>query len=242
MLYKWNNDYEIEHFGLKLMTSSKSQNKIPDFYLALAQNARLYDTWIGPRRWKELFIKCDEVWFNNWAFVLDDILYQIASSKIYRINEDKTRTFIVDTSFKKRVNAITYDISSYSKFAILSSPWERIKIFDWKTLIEARDTLIEARFSSYNQKYSENTLFVWKDKESNTSSTGFVHIHDVYRKNFVWWIASWKLWEWYTIEDNDWKKIATNIYDLKTSYVDWWNVENIFGHFFTYRKNILYME
>ena len=46
--------YPIEKFWEKLMVSSKSINKIPSYFLKEAENVRIYDGGIWPRRWKEI--------------------------------------------------------------------------------------------------------------------------------------------------------------------------------------------
>lgn len=121
-------DLPIKKFGSKLMVSSKSINKIPEEYLQLAQNARIYDWWIGPARGKELLIS-STLWTNNkGAFVMNNTLYQIANSRIYEIDESAwTQTEIVSLWYDSRVDTLVY----WNDFTIIASEWQTLKVFDW---------------------------------------------------------------------------------------------------------------
>ena len=102
-------DMPIEKFGTKLMVSSKSINKIPDEYMQLALNARIYDGGIWPRRWKQLVTE-STLWTNNkGGFILWDRLFQITNSKIYEIDKETgIQTEKVDLWFDLTVDVLTY--------------------------------------------------------------------------------------------------------------------------------------
>lgn len=243
MIQKQTNEYEIEHFWLKLMTSSKSVNKIPDYYLGLAQNARLYDTGIWPRRWKKLFIEWDEVWSNNWAFVLKWVLYQIANWKIYKIDDkEKTRTYIWDTNFTKRVNIITYSVSENNNLALISSPWCRMKIFDWNKIFENNyDKIVDFDFVDYSAQYPEWSRFLSRDDSWEICWQWYIHIMDTSVRKITAGLIYWYIAQWKQITDDDWKYIIQKAEQIQEKHIDWWNIEKLFEYFFAYRKNILYL-
>lgn len=120
----------IKKFASKLMVGSKAINTIPTEYLRYAENARIYDWWIWPRKWKQILTN-STLWTNNkGGFVMSDKLYQIANSKIYEINEiTGEQTEKVSLWYDK----IT-DVLVYWNFAIIVSNWESWKVFDWTTI------------------------------------------------------------------------------------------------------------
>jgi len=118
----------IKKFWTKLLASSKSVNKIPTEYLQEAFNARIYDWWIWPRKWK-LELVNSVVWTNNkGGFILDSKLYQITNSKIYLI-ENWGQDEKVDLGYDKRT-----DILTYWSFVIIVADWESLQVFDWTNL------------------------------------------------------------------------------------------------------------
>lgn len=121
-------DVYIEKFGTKLFAASKSVNKIPTEYLKQAFNARIFDWGIGPRKWKELLTN-STLWTNNkGGFVLNNTLYQITNSKIYAIDlNDWTQDEIADLWYDTRTDVLVYG----DNFAIITSEWQPMKVFDW---------------------------------------------------------------------------------------------------------------
>jgi len=155
-------DLPISKFWTKLMVSSKSVNKIPDEYLKLAQNARIFDWGIWPARGK-IQLTSSTIWTNNkWGFVLNNTLYQITNSNIYSIDETSwVQTLVVALWYDARTDILPY----WDDFAIIVSEWEDLKVFDWTaTLITpatvpAGDTGWIIEFINSNQGY---TLYgVW---------------------------------------------------------------------------------
>lgn len=118
--------YPIQKFWQKLMVKSKSVNKIPTEYLKYSENARIYDGWIWPRRWKQLFTD-STLWTNNkGGFLMWWKIYQIANSKIYEISSLWVQTEKASLWYDKRTDTLTYN-----NFTIIASEWESIKVFDW---------------------------------------------------------------------------------------------------------------
>jgi len=120
-------DLPIKAFWTKMMVSSRSINKIPDEYLKLAQNCRIFDGWLWPARGKKLLTSSTKWTSNKWGFVLNDTLYQITNSNIYSINEDTgVQTLIVALWYDARTDVLPY----WDDFAIIVSEWEKLKVFD----------------------------------------------------------------------------------------------------------------
>ena len=101
-------DRPIEKFWEKLMVASRSINKIPEHYLKLAMNARIFDGWIGPRRWKILHTNSSLWTVNQGGFLLNGVLYQVANSRIYRIDDNGTQTEVVNLWFDQRIDVLVY--------------------------------------------------------------------------------------------------------------------------------------
>ena len=101
--------YPIEKFWSKMLAKSKSINKIPSEYLEVAQNSRIFDWGIGPRRWKTSLTE-STLWTNNkGGFMLNWNLYQITNSKIYLIDLDTwTQTEIVDLGYDAVTDILIY--------------------------------------------------------------------------------------------------------------------------------------
>jgi len=118
-------DINIAKFGQKLMVSSQSINKIPEEYLKLAQNARIYDWWIWPAKWKQLVVS-STLWTNNkGAFFLNWVMYQITNSNIYSVIAG-VQTSIVSLWYDVRTDILVY----WKDFAIIVAEWEKLKVFD----------------------------------------------------------------------------------------------------------------
>lgn len=131
-------DLPIKKFWQKLMVSSQSVNKIPEEYLKLAQNARIFDGGIWPARGKKQ-LTSSTIWTNNkWGFVLNDILYQITNWNIYSIDEDTgAQTLIVALWYDARTDILPY----WNDFAIIVSEWEDLKVFDWTATLITPTTI-----------------------------------------------------------------------------------------------------
>ena len=124
-------DIFIEKFWTKLMVASKSVNKIPTEYMKYSQNARIFDWWIWPRKWKRLIINSTLWTKNQGAFELNSKLYQVTNSKIYEIDTvNETQTEIDDLWYDERVDVLVYN----SQYAIIASEWEILQVFDWTTI------------------------------------------------------------------------------------------------------------
>ena len=99
----------IDKFGTKLLAVSKSINKIPNYFLKISQNARIYDGGIWPAPWKIIHTN-STLWTNNkGGFVLNGKLYQIANSKIYEIWNEGTQTEKATLWYDERVDILVYD-------------------------------------------------------------------------------------------------------------------------------------
>lgn len=118
----------IKKFWSKLMVASKAINTIPLEYLKYAQNARIYDWGIWPRRGKQLLTN-STLWTNNkGGFVMWDKLYQITNGKIYEINETTgVQTEIDDLWYDERTDILVYDYITES----FDSLWTEIKNYSY---------------------------------------------------------------------------------------------------------------
>jgi len=124
-------DIPIEKFGTKLMVSSKSINKIPSEYLRLSQNARIYDWWIWPRKWKDLLAESPLSTSNKGWFLLNSKLYAITNNRIYEIDKiDWSQTEIGDIWHWLYTDILTY----WNSFAIIVAEWQYLKVFDWTAI------------------------------------------------------------------------------------------------------------
>jgi len=152
----------IEWFWTKMMVASRSINKIPSFFLKIAQNARIFDWWIWPRRWKTILTE-SIIWTNNkGAFAMNDKLYQITNSKIYEIDLDTW----VQTDRATLWYDKTTDILVYKDKAIIVSDWEDLEVFNW-TWLETTPTTVPATNSwiiEYTRWFSflvsDNILYI----------------------------------------------------------------------------------
>ena len=109
------------------MASSKAINTIPTEYLRYAENVRIYDGGIWPRKWKQILTE-STLWTNNkGGFIMWDKLYQITNSKIYEIDEvTGVQTEKATLWHDKRT-----DILVYGTFAVIASSGEQVKVFNW---------------------------------------------------------------------------------------------------------------
>jgi hypothetical protein len=150
-------DYLIKWFWSKLMVASRSINNIPDQYLQWSQNARIYDGGIGPRPWRQLVVNSSLGTNNKGGFVMNNVLYQIANSKIYQIDLSLwTQTDKGNLGY----DAYT-DVEVYGKtIAIISSPWQTPKIFNGTTVTDI--TTVPAGTTGIVE-YCRNYSFIAKD-------------------------------------------------------------------------------
>lgn len=155
-------DYPIKWFGSKLMVASRSVNNIPDQYLELAQNVRIYDGGIWPRPWKQILTNSSLGTNNKGGFVMNSNLYQIANSKIYQIDLwTWAQTEKATLGYDAFVDILVYGNS----IAIISSPGQTQKMFNGTTLTDI--TTIPASTSGiveYCRNYSftskSNVLYI----------------------------------------------------------------------------------
>lgn len=131
-------DYPIEKFGTKLMVASKSVNNIPDFYLSLSRNARIYDGGIGPRRGKTLLKSSTLGTRNRGGFTLGGNLYQVTNSKVYETSlVDGTQTEKATVGYDAQVDVLTYG----SNIAIIVSAGQAPKVYDGVTTVTTPATV-----------------------------------------------------------------------------------------------------
>ena len=131
-------DYPIEKFGTKLMVASKSVNNIPDFYLSLSRNARIYDGGIGPRRGKTLLKSSTLGTRNRGGFTLGGKLYQVTNSKIYETSlVDGTQTEKATVGYDAQCDVLTYG----SNIAIIVSSGQAPKVYDGATTVTTPATV-----------------------------------------------------------------------------------------------------
>ena len=149
-------DIDIKWFGSKLMVASKSINKIPENYLKLALNARIYDAGIWPRKWKRL-ISESILWTNTkWAFLLKNKLYQITNSRIYEIDKiSGNRTEKAVIWYDVFTDLLVYD----NNFAIIVAKWQKLKVFDWNSVTEP--STVPAGNTGYILEYTRGYTFYW---------------------------------------------------------------------------------
>lgn len=111
----------IDKFWTKLLAATQSPNKIPNEYLTKAFNCRIVDGGIWPRKGKNR-ITSSTLWtVNQGAFFLNWEMYQVANSKIYRVDKvTGVQTEIVDIGYDQRTDVLVYDFpkgSFVSSFA-----------------------------------------------------------------------------------------------------------------------------
>lgn len=131
-------DYPIEKFGTKLMVASKSVNNIPDFYLSVSRNARIYDGGIGPRRGKTLLKSSTLGTRNRGGFTLGGKLYQVTNSKVYETSlVDGTQTDKATVGYDAQVDVLTYG----TNIAIIVSAGQAPKVYDGNVTITTPATV-----------------------------------------------------------------------------------------------------
>lgn len=89
------------------MVASKAVNTIPYEYLKYAQNLRIYDGGIWPRLGFQALYESNE-WENRWGFSLNGLLYQIEGGKVWKLENDGTRTDIADVWYDGRADVLVY--------------------------------------------------------------------------------------------------------------------------------------
>lgn len=129
-------NYPIKKFWTKLLASSRSPNKIPLEYLSTAENVRIFDGWIWPRRGREILTN-STLWTNKGWFIMNNNLYQIANSRIYEVNKD---TWVQTQKAILPYNWMT-DILVYKDFAIIVSNWRALEVFNG-TWLETTPTTV----------------------------------------------------------------------------------------------------
>lgn len=202
-------DYPIQWFWTKLMVASKSINNIPNNYLSYARNLRIYDWGIWPRRWK-LQLLNSAIWVKNrGVFILNDDLYQITNSHIYRINEQTwEQTQIVSLWYDSLCDVAVYEYNtdiytslwtlniSYN-YSSITQKVQRIKYnANLQSLILENDTLwtIDVKpISISNSWHPYPSVKIFYSQTTNAQA--------------VWtWIDAWdwyilKHWEYMTLAD-----------------------------------------
>ena len=240
----WENDYEIEWFGMKLISASKSINKIPEEYLSYSQNARVHDWWIVPRKWNILFTN-SSLWSNNkWAFILKNKLHQIANSKIYEIDQNGNQIEKADLWYDAKTSILSYN----AELSIIASEGERLKIYDWNTLVNSsRDQYVK----------------VWYH-----SAVSWEEIPEVVRDTDLWWsqsycgwyvkardekervITLWLRWDhkfiiWEDLKANSkefWTKVVFEwVTKVEYEYITWWIIEFAMNRSFVAQNNLIYV-
>lgn len=148
-------DIDIKWFGSKMMVASKSINKIPNHYLKLAYNSRIYDAWIWPRKWKRLLVESIVWTFNKWWFLLKNELYQITNSRIYKIFADWRQEEKAFLGYDLFTDILVYE----RNFAIIVAKWQKLKIFDGNNIFEPHTV---PSGESWNiLEYSRGYTFYW---------------------------------------------------------------------------------
>ena len=150
-------DYPIKWFWSKLMVKSRSINNIPDQYLEWAQNVRIYDGGIGPRKWKRLLLNSTLGTVNRGGFSMNSKLYQIANSKIYEIN---TLTGAQTEKATLWYDALTDILVYWNTIAVIVSVGQTPKIFNGTTVTDI--TTVPASTTGILE-YCRNFSFITKD-------------------------------------------------------------------------------
>lgn len=151
-------NYPIKKFWTKLMVASRAINTIPDEYLELAQNVRIYDGGIWARPGKQILVN-SPLWTNNkGGFTMNSKLFQITNSKIYEIN--------VDTGVQTEKATLGYDaftdVLVYgTNIAIITSPWQAPKLYDGVTTVSTITTVPAGNTGIV--EYCRNFSFITKD-------------------------------------------------------------------------------
>lgn len=154
-------EYEIANFWTKLMTATKTINKIPDYYLTYAQNARIYDKWIGPRLGKKLFCQLDWEWKFAWSFVLAWNIYFVYANKIYKLLSDWTYLELFDYETDKKITSILYNWNN----VLISSPLKEFSsiLNSWTSFSSSWTNMYKVYASwVYNLTPSQESLYLIK--------------------------------------------------------------------------------
>ena len=214
-------DIEIKGFWTKLMAASKSINKIPENYMTLAVNSRIYDGWIWARRWKKLLCEVLTWTQNKGGFILKDNLYQICDWKIFLVNK-------ISWNREEKVNLwydVFCDLLVYSNdFAIIVAKWQKMKVFDWNNLIEPTtvpswDTWDILEYCNWYTFYAiKNTMYISRPIKPEEP-------HRAY--DFT---SSWSQTVTYETEITGLKGTMNGIYIFtkdKVEFIWWNNLQNI---------------
>ena len=140
------------------MVASRSINTIPDEYLDLAQNVRIYDWGIWARPGKQILVN-SPLWTNNkGGFTMNSKLFQITNSKIYEID---TTTGAQTEKATLWYDAFT-DVEVYgTNIAIITSPGQVPKLYDWVTTVSTITTV--PAWNTGIVEYCRNFSFITKD-------------------------------------------------------------------------------
>lgn len=151
-------DYPIKWFWSKLMVASRSVNNIPDQYLELAQNVRIYDGGIWPRPWKQILTNSSLGTNNKGGFVMNNKLYQVANSKIYEIDTSTgVQTEKVSLGYDAFVDVLVYG----ANIAVITSPGQTPKFYNGNVTITDITTVPAS--TSGIVEYCRNYSFVSKN-------------------------------------------------------------------------------
>lgn len=191
-------DISIQKFWTKLMTSSKSVNKIPDYYLKYAQNARIYDGWIWPAKWKQLLVE-STLWTNNkGAFTMNGKLYQITNGKIYEINEsDGTRTEIDDIWYDAMTDTLVYSFPR----------WDFTSLWTDNETYELDDRALRVYYDAETNRlrfFGEDNQLVRVVALTTDNSWYAVRAIKIIKANSDWDITRWNwfdAWDWIILLD-----------------------------------------
>lgn len=168
-------DFPIQKFGSKLMVAGKSVNNIPEHYLSYAQNARIYDGGIWPRKGKELLTDSTVGTRNQGGFIMNNKLYQIANSNIYEIDKSiGTQTLIAALWYDALTDVLVYG----DNIAIIASNWQSLKVFDGTTVstpatVPASNSGIIEYCRGYSFLASKNVLYISRPISATTPTYAY---------------------------------------------------------------------
>lgn len=215
-------DYPIQKFGSKLMVSSKAINTIPNFYLSYSQNARIYDGWIWPRRWKQILTE-STLWTNNkgW-FVLNGKLYQVTNSKIYEIDQTTwVQTEKATLWYDWRIDVLTFTAPKGNFISL----WNYTPSYDetpnlvWRLrYIKWTPWRIDLQKQDWTATYSNIPLWI-----SNAW-----YIYPAIKINYTWttWgTDNWTgqdTWTWYILEDWEYMELGSTQSIWNINYDVWY--------------------
>ena len=171
----------IKKFWTKLYAGSKSINKIPYEYLQESYNARVFDWWIGCRKWKQLILD-SQIWTNNkGGFLMWLKLYQITNSWIYLVNKD---TWVQTLKASLDYNQVS-DVLVYKDFAIIVSNKQDLQVFNWESLETQPTTVPFANtwIIEYTRWYS---FLVWWSGLQFTIDQSTTDIEQYFWNNINW--------------------------------------------------------